>query len=99
MDGLEFYTIDNELWCRHSDGRNEIVDENSTEIIQFMLDKIKSCYPEAYDWLTWYYEKSRFSYSWFKYLVVRRFIKCNFSQLDTTSLDVESVDKDGRFNF
>ena len=99
MGGLEFYTIDNELWCRHADGRNEIFDENSTEIIQFMLDKIKSCYPEAYEHLRWYYEKSSHNYGWYRYLMVRRFIKCNFSQLDTTTYDVENVTADGKFNF
>ena len=99
MGGLEFYTIDDELWCRHSDGTNEVLDETKTEIIQFMLDKIKSCYPDAYDQLTYYYEKSSSNYSWYRFLMVRRFIKCNFSQLDTTSIDVENVSADGVFNF
>lgn len=99
MDGLEFYTFEQELWCKHSDGRNEIVDETKTDLIQYILGKVRECYPKAYAALEEHYEKSSANIRYYQYLMARRFIKCNFAQLDATSLDIEDVSDDGKFNF
>lgn len=99
MGGLEFYIYESELWCKHADGRNELVDETKTKIIQYILDKVRQCYPEAYQALEKCYSKSSANIRYYQYLIARRFIKCNFAQLDATSFDVEDVDDDGRFNF
>ena len=99
MDGLEFYCYEQELWCKHSDGHNEIVNESNTELISYILDKVRECYPDAYKALEKCYSKSSKNIMYFQYLMARRFIKCNFSQLDSTSIDVEDVCADGKFNF
>lgn len=96
MAGLEFYMFEQELWCKRSDGTNEIVDETKTDLVQYILENVRECYPEAYKALEEYYKKSSANVIYYQYLMARRFIKCNFSKLDTTSLDVE---EDGRFNF
>ena len=48
MEDLEFYILDNELWCLFSDGRNEQVTEHNTELVREILSKIREFYPEAY---------------------------------------------------
>ena len=99
MAGLEFYMFDRELWCKRSDGRNEIVDETKTELIQYILENVRECYPDAYKALEKHYSQSSANISYYQYLMARRFIKCNFSQLDATSFDIEDVQEDGKFNF
>lgn len=97
--GVEFYIYESELWCKYSDGRNEIFDESNTELIQFVLGKIRDCYPQAYEALSEYYNNSAANVGYFQYVIVRRFINCNFSSLDATSIDIEDIGIDGRFNF
>lgn len=45
------------------------------------------CYPEAYQSLSECYRKSATNVSYYRYLIVRRFCKCNFGKLDTAELD------------
>ena len=99
MDGLEFYTIEDELWCKTPDGKNFIVDESKTEIISNILDRMRSCYPESYKALSEIYERSASNASYYRYLMARRFCKCNFCKLDTTSVDVENIRTNTKFNF
>lgn len=99
MEGLEFYMFEDELWCKTNDGKNFIVDESKTELVKYILEKVRNCYPEAYRELESIYSKSAPNQSYYQYLMVRRFCKCNFCKLDTTAFDVEDVDSDGKFNF
>lgn len=99
MDGIEFYIYEEELWCKYSDGRNEVLTEQNTDIIKYVLSKIRECYPEAYKALENFYSKSSRNVRYYQYLMARRFMKCNFSQLDATSFDVIDIDSKGRFNF
>lgn len=99
MEGLEFYMFEDELWCKTSDGKNFMVDETHTELVKYILEKVRTCYPEAYKALEKIYAKSAPNESYYQYLMMRRFCKCNFCRLDTTAFDVVDVDKDGKFNF
>lgn len=100
MDGLEFYTIEDELWCKTAEGKNFVVEEKHTELISYILDKVRSCYPEAYKALSEIYERSSINVGYYRYLMVRRFCKCNFCKLDTTAFDVEVAScTSGKFNF
>ncbi len=99
MDGLEFYIYEEELWCKHSDGKNEIVDETKTELVQYILSKVRECYPDAYKALETWYANSSLNIMYYQFLMARRFVKCNFAQLDATAMDVEDVSADGKFNF
>lgn len=96
MGKLEFYIYEQELWCKHDDGRNEVVTEHDTEIVQSLLECIREQYPEAYKALEKEYQKSAGNVPYYQYLIVRRFCKCNFGRLDTTKIDVEHS---GAFNF
>ena len=99
MEGLEFYTCENELWCKTDDGKNFLVDDSETELVTSVLMKIRDCYPDAYKSLENIYQKSSANNAYYKYLMVRRFCKCNFSNLDTTKYDIEDIDRSGNFNF
>lgn len=94
--GLEFYTYEDELWCKLEDGRNEIVTENSTELIHEVLEHIREYYPIAYKALEKEYQKSAVFPRHYQWLIVRRFCKCNFGKLDTTKTDIVN---DRVFNF
>ena len=99
MAGIEFYTFENELWAKYSDGRNEIVDESKTELVHYILNNVRECYPEAYSALERWYSNSSLNIKYYQYLMARRFIMCNFAQLDSTKIDVENVTAAGKFNF
>jgi DNA-binding CsgD family transcriptional regulator len=96
MEQLEFYIYEQELWCRRADGRNEVVTEHDTELVQPLLERIREQYPEAYKALEKEYQKVSIYVPRYQFLIVRRFCKCNFGRLDTTKMD---VDGSGAFNF
>lgn len=87
MEGLEFYTIDGEVWYITSDGRNERLDEFKEEVIAMLIERIMECYPDAYKALSEIYCKSSMNVAYYRYLIARRFCKCNFGKLDTTEMD------------
>ena len=95
MGKLEFYIFESELWCKHDDGRNEVVTENNTDLVQALLERIREQYPEAYKTLEKEYQRSSNNVPYYQFLIVRRFCKCNFGKLDTTKIDVE----DSAFSF
>ena len=97
--GYEFYIYEDELWCKSDDGRNFKVEEDSTEIVSYILNNVRAMYPEAYKALEKCYEKSARNVSYYQWLMARRFCKCNFALLDATTKDVESISRGGVFNF
>ena len=99
MAGLEFYVYEDELWCKSDDGRNFVVDESCTDIISFILNNVRARYPEAYEALEKWYQKSALNVSYYQWLMARRFCKCNFGCLDATTKDAIDARCDGVFNF
>ncbi len=95
MKEKEFYTCDDRVYCL-SDGKSEEITENDTEFIDWLLERIENFYPTAYKALKENYIRSSANVPYFKYLMVRRFLKCNFGDLDTTHHD---IDRDGVFHF
>lgn len=99
MGELEFYIFEDELWCKSTDGTNALVDESSTEIVSLILNKVRACFPKAFEALQRCYEKSSLNPRYYQYLMAKRFCKCNFAPLDPTAFDVEKLAKGGVFNF
>lgn len=91
MDGIEFYAIDGEVWYLTSDGRNERLDETKLEVTAAMMERIMECYPEAYRALEKCYSRSAMNVPYYRYLIVRRFCKCNFGKLDTQETDYRNT--------
>ena len=90
----EFYICDDKLFCM-TDGRSEEVTEKNQDLLDEILQRIENFYPEAYKALSESYEKSQLNSSYYNFLRVRRFLKCNFGDLDTSDHD----DENGVFNF
>lgn len=62
----------------NENGNYTVFTEKHTELIDFVYDTVGNDYPEAFKALEKLYCKS----ANFKYLMIRRFLKCNFSKLD-----------------
>ncbi len=91
----EFYACDNRVYCL-SGGNSFEVTEKDTEFIEDFLSDIENFYPAAYKALQETYSKSSANHPYFRFLMARRFLKCNFSNLDTTESD---IDNDRIFHF
>lgn len=90
----EFYISDDKLFCM-SDGKCTEITEKDQDLIEEILERIETYYPKAMKALNEVYEKSSLNIPYYKYLRVRRFLRCNFGHLDTKDHD----DEDGVFNF
>lgn len=90
MERLIFYVLDNELWFKTSGGTIEVVDETKTEIVNSILDSIKEFYPDAYKMLSEEYQRSANNIPYFKFLMVRRFCKCNFGKCVKSIFDSDN---------
>ena len=85
---LEFYIYEDELWCKDSDNNNELIDSNNVAFLEKLLSQIKECYPDAYNALSERYAKSAPNKRYYRYMMAKRFIKCNFAPLDSTYPDL-----------
>lgn len=95
MEGIEFYIYEDKLWCI-KDGTSKEVEEGDTELVQALVETIKTQYPEAYKALEKNYQSSSANVRYYQFLIARRFCKCNFGKLDSTKQDIETG---GKFNF
>lgn len=91
MAKYEFYMYEGELWRKDTEGHNEIVDYSMMDMLNKILAKVKECYPEAYMALEERYKASAPNKIYYKYIMAKRFIKCNFAQLDSTYIDIEEI--------
>ena len=91
MNGIEFYTIDSEVWFLTSDGKNERLDETQDEVVAMLIERMMECYPEAYKALSKFYAKSAMNVHYYRFLIARRFCKCNFGKLDTAEIDCNTT--------
>ncbi|MBD5183971.1 MAG: LuxR family transcriptional regulator [Bacteroidales bacterium] len=90
----EYFICDEKLFCI-SDGSTREITEKDTELIDEILQRVETFYPKAMEALNDVYGESSPNVSYYKYLRVRRFLRCNFGDLDTKDHD----DVDGVFNF
>ena len=88
-ENLEFYLYEGELWCKDDKGNNILIDSSQTEFIDMFLSRIKECYKEAYEALKECYKDSSPNKIYYRYMMVKRFLKCNFARLDSTYFDVD----------
>jgi DNA-binding CsgD family transcriptional regulator len=68
----------------------EILHPSNSEIINFLFDKIKELYPQAFNALMVLHPKDT---AFYKFNVVSRFIRCNFFKIDNEP----DIDEDGNF--
>lgn len=93
--GYEFYTTpEGDVMIRGEVGL-KLLTESDREFIGEMLNAIMTFYPEAFEALGREYVTSKLNRTYYEFLIVRRFIKCNFGEYDN-KLDITEV---GSFNF
>jgi DNA-binding CsgD family transcriptional regulator len=94
---IEFHTSpEGEILINEEDKLIRALSENDTELLDYFADRIRNEYPEAFAALSKAYEKQQRNFMFFNYVIVRRFIRCNFSNFDTLAMD---LDNDGIFHF
>ena len=69
--------------------------ENDRELIDEMFEYISTFYTDSFNALKEVYQQSIFNERYYKFLIARRFIKCNFGQYASPC----DVDEFGVFNF
>lgn len=73
----------------------DVLTPDKNDVIDMLFSKIEEDFPEAFAAMADIYHASERNLSWFKYTVVKRFIKCNFGRNDIHEYDIEA---DGKLN-
>lgn len=58
------------------------------DMVERIYDKIAKDYPEAFEALCQEYQQSRGNLPFFRYRVVKRFLRCNMGEYDSTKVDM-----------
>lgn len=83
---MEFFVSGDEVWFQDQEGMKPL--REGSFVIPYLIDMIRDMYPKAYKALCSCYAKSAQNRSYFRFLIARRFCKCNFGNLDNTRKDV-----------
>jgi DNA-binding CsgD family transcriptional regulator len=95
MKNKEFYfTPKGGIMITDEHGTRELT-PNSREFVSAMIGKIGEFYPDALEKASKEYANSRYNVPYFEFLIVRRFLKCNFGKYDST-MDMDQI---GNFHF
>lgn len=98
LQNFEFSTRpDGNVEVRPGTDVSYILNESHREIIVSLYDRIRDEYPKAFKALTERYARSSKNKMYFEFIVVRGFIKCNWSVYDNTN-DIDECG-DMRFEF
>lgn len=90
---IEFLTFEDEVWYRVCDEQRKLVEGDP--IIKDLTDHIEKVYPGAFAALNGIYKRSSPNIPYYRFLIVRRFCKCNFGCPDPHTPD---IDTDGGFH-
>lgn len=90
---IEFFAIGSDIYYRAPEGVRQL-DEKDT-IIRDLADFIRTFYPLAYSALSDEYRAATLNPDYHQFRIVTRFIKCNFSLLDS----IPDITADGKCNF
>ena len=63
--------------------------EHDLELIDYVACLIRKQYPEAYETLARHHNSSILNKNYHKFLIVHRFIRCNFGKFDGLTYDIE----------
>lgn len=94
LSNCEFFCYENEVWIRMADGKTSRVTESDSDLLREMEEKVSTFYPEAYSALQEIYKASSANIPYYRFRMVSRFIRCNFSNLD----HVPDISRDGNMN-
>lgn len=86
----EFYILDDQVHYRNGDGVVGTFTEESTEIRDFLFDRIERFYPSALFALYECYKRLEHRPNYRKFRMMQRFCRCNFGTADTTHHDIDA---------
>lgn len=92
---VEFFRFPSGEGMYRQDGVVKSFSQNDTALINYSFQYIGMHYSDAMTRLNNMYATSQKNISFFRFRIVDRFARCNFSSLDTSKLD---IDEDGHFN-
>jgi DNA-binding CsgD family transcriptional regulator len=88
---VEFFSINDDVWFI-SGGSVDKLNASDTETVSTLLGKISLFYPKAYEALQKNYYASVYNRPYFNFLIVRKFLRCNFGAVDDIpDIDVNEV--------
>lgn len=97
LENTEFYsTPDGEVMVKECDKPVRLFEESDRDLVQEMFMAIRDRYSEAFQVLSELYTKSERNRFHFEYLIVHRFVRCNFGEYDQYKFD---IDHNGAFQF
>ncbi len=94
MEAVEFYLWDGSVRYRLN-GEERTLTEKDREIVEFVLAQLRRFFPDAYQALSEEFTLSERNKWWYDFKRVEMFIRCNFSEHDTLSFDIQ----DGMLHF
>lgn len=96
MKNLEFYnTPEGEVMIHKVGEAEHLLLESDVDFVDKFLSHIIGFYPKAYEALAEEYKTASRNRTYYHFLIVRRFIKCNFGLYD----NIVDIDEFGKFNF
>lgn len=95
MKNIEFFNGNDGVVYAITENDVKILDVSECEIVDEFFDLIRENYEDAWNKLCDEYITARRNVPYFKFCVVRRFIKCNMGECDRLEWD---VDNGGRFH-
>ncbi len=91
---VEFYvTPSGQIMIESEEHGLKIYETEDRWFTEFMLENISNFFPEAYKALSEIYAPSKLNRSYYEYLIVHRFIRCNLSEYDNR----KDIDHNGIF--
>ena len=87
MEAIEFYVWEGKVRYR-LDGEERILKQNDREIIEFVLENLRTFFPEALNALSEECKGSAANKLYYEFRIVDLFIRCNFAEHDTLNFDV-----------
>lgn len=97
LANIEFYnTPDGSVMYKESGQPVKLLAENDRSIIEAILDVLRNRYPIAFARLAELYSRYERNRIHFEYMMVHRFIRCNFGEYDQFKYD---IDRGGTFCF
>lgn len=97
LSNIEFYsTPDGEVMMRAFNQPLQKLEESDRDLIQALFIAIRDRYPVAFKRLSELYARNERNRLHFEYMIVHRFVRCNFGEYDQYHYD---IDRNGCFVF
>jgi len=96
LRNIEFYgTPNGAVMIQEMDQPVKVYDQGYKDFTDMMIEHLSNFYPEAFKALSEHYAASKQNPGYYQFLIVHRFIRCNWDKYD----NVQDVDHNGVFKF